>query len=194
MKNLLILLLLPMFLLSCSNDDDNNSENFEEKFITDSRDGQIYETVRIGNQTWFAENLNFDKGDFRSSCYDNDELNCVLLGRLYENITAISCPDGWHIPTKEEWEELFDYLGGINVAHLLVEPGATFQGNQVNFNLLPAGRRAPQIGSYDFGTGGYYATSSANQNNLPYYVEYIPEQSIEIKAGNFSKSCRCLKD
>ncbi|MCM5662600.1 FISUMP domain-containing protein [Galbibacter mesophilus] len=193
MKIFFYLSIFCLIITSCSNDDDSPQPK-DNDLVVDSRDGQIYRTVRIGNQRWFAENLNYDKGDSRSSCYDNDSFNCELLGRLYETLNSIECPDGWHVPTMEEWEELFEYLGGINVSHLLVEPGATFQGNLVNFDLLPAGQRAPQVGSRELGNSGYYFTSSTNQNNLPIYIEYIPEQSIEIKAGNFSKSCRCIED
>jgi len=80
--------------------------------FTDECDERTYKTVRIGNQTWFAENLAFDiegvgyhigrEGDF---------------GRLYTWHEAMSVvPNGWHLPSKAEWQELVDFCGGGRTA------------------------------------------------------------------------------
>jgi uncharacterized protein (TIGR02145 family) len=69
-------------------------DNCEYGTLTDDRDGQTYKTVKIGEQWWMAENLNyaytgvpFKDGDFTSDstswCYDNDAANCAKYGRLY---------------------------------------------------------------------------------------------------------------
>ena len=104
--------------------------------LVDERDGQTYRTVAIGDAVWMAENLNFaGNEDYpiledHSYCFNNEEKNCALLGRLYERAAAMNdlscefgkycdlektivrgaCPEGWHIPTKDETLDLLDYF------------------------------------------------------------------------------------
>lgn len=109
--------------------------------ITDVRDGKVYKTVVIGNQTWMAENLNVDR--FRNGdpipeaktdeewikagenkqpawCYyNNDTTNGRIHGKLY-NWFAVNdrrglAPEGWHIPSKAEFTILINFLEGENV-------------------------------------------------------------------------------
>jgi uncharacterized protein (TIGR02145 family) len=90
-------------------------------------EGQVYNTIQIFNQCWLKENLNIgtrinasqdqtDNGIIEKYCYLDNETNCDKYGGLYQwneimQYTTIQgtkgiCPDGWHIPTDEEWKVL----------------------------------------------------------------------------------------
>ena len=102
-------------------------------------DGNVYNTVTIGTQTWMVENLKttrYRNGDAIPNVtndgawfnlttgaycnYNNDPNNVTTYGRLY-NYYAVNdsrgiAPAGWHVPSDAEWTTLINYLGGPNVA------------------------------------------------------------------------------
>ena len=66
-----------------------NTDYCKYETLIDERDGQTYKTIKIGTQTWMAENLNYaslqptDRLDSTSFCYENEPFNCEKDGRLY---------------------------------------------------------------------------------------------------------------
>lgn len=123
--------------------------------LIDSRDGQKYATVCVGDQVWMAENLNYGSGH----CYEDIPANCETYGQFYywpdaTNDSASNdvpsgirgvCPAGWHLPSDAEWDILVNNLGGVDVAggkmkalNLWDSPN-TGADNSSGFNGLPAG-------------------------------------------------------
>ncbi len=190
--------------------------------IIDSRDGQTYKTVSIGAQTWMAENLNFKTDS--SFCYNNEETDCTKYGRLYTWAAAVGrsesdcgygntcslpsgniqgvCPSGWHLPSKAEWETLFNAVGGRSTAGKVLKSTSGWYNNDdgtdaFSFLALPAGYRGYNGGFYSVGDRAYFWSSTEADSIFAYNMSLY---SITGNAylGNYNMvngfSVRCLKD
>lgn len=146
-----------VFFSSCKKDDDTQ----EMETFTDTRDGKKYNIVEIGGQTWMAENFAYKPAD-GFWAYNNDESNVSSYGYLYTLETAKSiCPDGWHVPNLDEWNELIDYLGGTELAgNKLKETGGAHWDsedygnrditNSSGFSARPGGRYDGVFNEYEW--------------------------------------------
>ena len=109
---------------------DNQISSFE-----DTRDGTRYKTVKIGNQIWMAENLNIVTKDRK--CYNNEPSNCEKYGGLYDWETAKwVCPDGWHLPSTEEWVSLENFAGGDRTARTKLKAKSGWNNPDSDFALI----------------------------------------------------------
>jgi len=184
----------------------------EKGTFTDPRDNKTYKTIKInqtwvgkvGNQTWLAENLNYDANG--SKCYENKESNCQKYGRLYNWNTAKSaCPKGWHLPSAVEWQILVNIAGGNYTAGKKLKAtsgwGKNDNGKSANgtdaigFSALPGGYSLPNgdfINGDDFGTwwtaNEYYVSNA--------YIKYMSYNNDSVNSYHYDKnhlfSVRCL--
>lgn len=191
-------------------------------------DGNVYNTVKIGDQTWMAENLrvkHFRNGfaipvvadhtrwsllDIGACCdYDNSPVINETFGGLYNHYAVVDarqlCPNGWHVPTDDQWTTLVTFLGDNKDAGVkLKEKSDDFwQSQQTNatnesgFKALPGGNREPE-GSFAFiGEGGYWwsATGFSAHDALGRYLLYNSSKVYRYDANKKSGfSVRCIKD
>ena len=123
--------------------------------MTDSRDCRVYKTVKIGSQTWMAENLNY-KVKY-SYCYNDSAEYCAKYGRFYTWAAAMDsvgawstngkgcgydttctptypvrgvCPSGWHLPTRDEFENLVYAVGGYTAFRKMLKSTSGWDKDQ----------------------------------------------------------------
>ncbi len=193
--------------------------------ITDSRDGEVYTTIQIGTQCWMSENLRYDVPG-NSNDASNTSNPSTNYGRLYDWATVMDngasssanpsgvqgiCPNGWHLPSDAEWNEMELVMGmsasaanetscrgthGINLKSI---SGWNNSGNGTNttgFNALPSGSNFS--GSFDF-LGDYANFWSSTQKSVDTaWDRAFHSDKSGVFRGYYYKSngnsCRCVKD
>jgi len=141
---------------------------------------------------WMAENLNVEVPG--SWCYDNDSDNCAHYGRLYTwEAAKSSCPEGWHIPTANEWRILIKFLGGKELAGEALK-----KSGQSGFNVLYGGIRYTSFNGWfnARGEAGYFWSSTEFDNTNQFAIG-IDSLDAEIHfvgdKNNCACSVRCIK-
>jgi len=186
--------------------------------------GQTYRTVKIENQTWMAENLNYDV--VGSVCYDNDPANCDKYGRLYKWATAMAlpdscngikctsiigtkhkgiCPSGWHIPSDDDWATLANFVGASTAGTKLKATSGwnNYNGKSGNgqdtygFAALPGGFGNSDGSFANAGGHGLWWSASEDNSDSAYYR--VMSYSYEgVYYFNYDKdllfSVRCVQD
>jgi uncharacterized protein (TIGR02145 family) len=178
--------------------------------FTDTRDNQSYYSVEIGEQTWMAENLNYDATG--SKCYDNNLDNCDKYGRLYDWATAMEvCPFGWHLPNNEDWDALYRFVDGSSGTespyssttagkYLKATSGWDNYSGIVNldsygFSALPGGYRFSDGSFYYVGVSGLWwsASSDVSYNAYSRYMTCDGDGAYYHYDKNLLRSVRCVK-
>jgi uncharacterized protein (TIGR02145 family) len=189
--------------------------------------GESYPTVQIGSQCWFAKNLNVgtmvnpsfavdsqkNNGVIEKYCYDDNPINCVRFGGLYQWSEALQyelnnvnssikikgiCPDGWSIPSDSDFIYLTNYCGGLNNAGNILKSNSSwangFNGrNDYYFSAIPTGIRYPQE---NYSSAGYntFFWSTSYPDNTRILTGGSTDFFSASHSGEFGFSVRCLKD
>ncbi|MEI6140104.1 MAG: fibrobacter succinogenes major paralogous domain-containing protein [Mariniphaga sp.] len=217
-KKIWVYTLLGMLLLifnSCTKNEDNNNPTTSDT-VSDI-DGNVYHTVKIGNQIWMLENLKTTK-------YRNGDLIPNIADTLWKNLyTAAYCwygnkiahkstygavynwyavsdsrniaPTGWHVATRIEWETLIENQGGITIAGgKLKEAGTTHwtdpntgATNSSGFTALPGGFQE-SIGGGVYGMGKYGDWwSSTSTSTTLAWNCELSSISVAVRTMSFTK-------
>ena len=206
----------------------NPNSSITEKIVYGN---QTYETVTIGNQVWMKKNLNYpgQKGDL-GVCYNGEQRNCDKYGRLYTFAQATNgitqststivrgiCPEGWHLPSQQEWDTLINYTEwdprvGKGDAFIALRSTTDWVGvggttgipigtDIFGFSALPGGNRSSTGYFYNVGSIAYFWTStlsnaSAYSPSQPYAVTLNAMSSISSLPSSsiLAFSVRCIKD
>lgn len=171
----------------------------------DSRDNKTYKTVKIGAQTWMAENLAY-KASSGCWAYNNDVNIVTTYGYLYNWETAITvCPTGLQLPSDSEWSILTDYFGDESVVGGKLKETDTTHWNSPNaratnesgFTALPGGDRYENGNFRNIGKDGSW-WSSTEFNSDDFWYRYLIYDYSSIGRDHYSKtngfSVRCIKD
>ena len=181
-------------------------------------DGNYYDTVHIGNQIWFKQNLkttryrnggnipyvlgNTDWQALTTGAwiyYDHDAANNAIYGKLYNWFTTQGdtlCPTGWHVPSDAEWIILTDYLGGESVAGgKLKSVGTTYWNsantgatNESGFSALPGSYRNFDGNFGNIRNDASFWSASEYYNDIAWLRQLLNNLSVFFKSNNFKSS------
>ena len=193
--------------------------------MTDERDGQTYRIIKVGSQVWMAENLRFSAGS-TSHCreyfyytwgaamdsagiYSKDGAGCGASRHLCLSMTQTRgvCPEGWHLPTKSEWNALFGALANkSSVYEGLVSVGFSinftgYNGHELfdNPNVCTANRTSKNAffwSATEANKCSAYYVGVANTDFKSVYLDhrYEDNETETNCVKNFAFPVRCVKD
>jgi uncharacterized protein (TIGR02145 family) len=230
-----IILLILTFSTTCKKDkEETTTANSEIKDI----DGNVYKTITLGSQNWMQENLkttHFSNGDIISNgngigiewlilsfpayawyAFDFTEESFSSVYGLYYNWNAVKdsrniCPEGWHVPTDQEWTILTDYLGGLKVAGGKMKTKGTIEDgtglwlgpnvatNSSGFSVLPAAGKTGNGSYWTIGHDGYFWTSTEASGETAWIRMFMGFTSEMYRLSDnglkyYGYPVRCIKD
>lgn len=184
------------------NDDPFLNNDVHYKEFTDKRNYRTYKAVQIGDLTWMAENLKYEMSD--SWCYNNDKDMCEKYGRLYTWYSAQeACPEGWRLPTIDDWNSLNDAVcgeygidleclekmlkskngwntyGGANYSGFSAAPAGYFDGK----NFLGIGKET-----------AFWSSTKLDEHAYAELLGYGEISDLDVLNKDRAYSVRCVED
>ena len=227
-KSILYSVFVSLLLMSCSDMKseyidslffNNEIKKLDDETVTDF-DGNVYHTITIGDQTWMVENLrstHYADGSVvkESFAVNGSEGNSDTFGSLYTFQSAMRydsiegaqgiCPEGWHIPTRDEIQSLIDYVKSKNKYVLFTDQLCSSTGwttkngrNMLLFNAIPNGVKIDGQYKY-FGEISSFWTSNLHlKHGIMYYMstDSTKYKSSFYYSNNLSDGIgvRCIKN
>ncbi|MCQ2103240.1 MAG: hypothetical protein MJY98_08460 [Fibrobacter sp.] len=193
---LIALLLVVGILMVCCQDSNSELYHGTQTFV-DPRDGKKYHYAQINGVDWMVENLKYRTENSHS-------FNPETFGLLYPWTDAYNaCPEGWRLPLKSEWEQLFAYVGGPDSAgyHLKASAGWTNSlngSNKVGFSALPAGFFSSQDNMVKFqGNYARWWALDLKDTNHAWRIRINDKDEdasiASLHTHNFAISVRCIR-
>ncbi|MBR6125221.1 fibrobacter succinogenes major paralogous domain-containing protein [Candidatus Saccharibacteria bacterium] len=180
----------------------------------------------------YADSIKYPSMLKRNWCYENSLDSCAKYGRLYTWAAAIDsvklsndadnpqkcgygttcmlptkvqgiCPDGWHMPTRTEWNTLITEVGGQSMAGKVLKSRTGWSNRRngldsVDFSALPAGIRHSDFGFHDKGNlANFWSSTEYSDNNTAFrlYLNYDGEGAdLRSIFKSFGLSVRCIQD
>lgn len=187
-------------------------------YVTDSRDGRVYRTVKIGDKFWTAQNANFAVDS--SWCFEKLAANCAVYGRLYKWHAALgltpfydanewagdstsqqgACPAGWRVPNFADWKAMLSVPTETRGGTLLkstdlwtINPGT----DSLGFKVLPGGYLSSSTGTFlqQGGLADFWTTSESGESSGRFFhfsKTYVTASS-DTRDKKSGHSLRCIK-
>lgn len=171
--------------------------NINYGVITDKRDNQMYRTVKISSKVWLAENMNYGQ---LGICYEEDDELCDKYGRLYTwKDAASACPEGFHLPSKAEWNALGSDVSLMSMKGWALDSGKVGGSDDLGISLLPAGFAS--VNSDDdvlyegISTDAMLWTSTELVSDSAYGIHVFDMQKITVRNAKKKSylSVRCVQ-
>ena len=232
-----IALVLALFFTACSDYEDMyqnaygyllDEAKIDYGYFVDDRDNQSYKTIKIGTQTWMAENLNYEYKVNKKIFGNVENSKHPEYGRYYTWAAAMDsaavfsadgkgcgygkscspsteaqgvCPEGWHLPTKDEFVSLWRAVGGQSTAgiNLKFRKGWENDGDGINrygFSALPAGGYYKQT-FLNVGENAAFWSATPFDNKEAYFMDLhssSDDANWNIHTKEEAYSVRCLKN
>jgi len=154
--------------------------------------GQVPETIRIGDQEWMKRNMDIVLDS--SFCYRDLPENCEMFGRLYNWETALTaCPDGFHLPSDEEWTRLTETVGGLEMAGSML-----MAGGSTGFDALLGGNYNNRSHIFSYQLRNAYFWTSTPFSETAAWMRHFAAGMTNINRSTVKKhyyfSVRCIRD